>query len=77
MLEKTGNKFRDYFEHSEKLKTVPSHRMLAMLRGRNEGVLQLKIDVDPGQEKGNFNSAEQLIIDHLSLHCLTFVVVLC
>ena len=69
--EKTGNKFRDYFEHSEKLKGVPSHRMLAMLRGRNEGVLQLKIDVDPGQEKVTFNSAEQLIIEHLSLHCLT------
>jgi len=34
-------KFRDYFEHSEKIKTVPSHRILAMLRGRNEGFLQL------------------------------------
>ena len=65
--DKEGIKFRDYFEHSEKLKTVPSHRMLAMLRGRNEGFLQLKIDVDPSQEKGVVSSAEQIINDHLTL----------
>tara|TARA_R110001583_G_scaffold12410_1_gene55133 strand:- start:165 stop:2576 length:2412 start_codon:yes stop_codon:yes gene_type:complete len=60
-------KFRDYFSHSEKLKTVPSHRMLAMLRGRNEGFLQLKIDVDPSQEKSAVSSAEQIISEHLTL----------
>ncbi len=65
--EKEAVKFRDYFEHSEKLKTVPSHRMLAMLRGRNEGFLQLKIDVDPSQEKNTISSAEQIISDHLTL----------
>ncbi len=65
--EKTATKFRDYFDHSEKLSTVPSHRMLAMLRGRNEGFLQLSIDVDPGQEKSAFSSAEQIIIEHLTL----------
>lgn len=65
--EKEAAKFRDYFEHSEKLKTVPSHRMLAMLRGRNEAFLQLKIDVDPSQEKGSVSSAEQLIHEHLTL----------
>jgi uncharacterized protein len=65
--EKEAAKFRDYFEHSEKLKTVPSHRMLAMLRGRNEGFLQLKIDVDPSQEKNTVSSAEQIISEHLTL----------
>ena len=60
-------KFRDYFDHSEKIKTVPSHRMLAMLRGRNEGFLQLKIDVDPGQESSSVSSAEQVINEHLTL----------
>ena len=65
--EREAVKFRDYFEHSEKLKTVPSHRMLAMLRGRNEGFLQLKIDVDPNQEKTAVSSAEQIISDHLTL----------
>ncbi len=38
-------KFRDYFEHNEPLKSVPSHRALAMFRGRNEGVLSLAINV--------------------------------
>jgi len=65
--ERAAVKFRDYFEHSEKLKNVPSHRMLAMLRGRNEGFLQLNIDVDPGQEKSSFSSAEQIITEHLTL----------
>ena len=65
--DKAAIKFRDYFDHSEKLKTVPSHRLLAMLRGRNEGFLQLKIDVDPGQESSSVSSAEQIISDHLTL----------
>ncbi len=65
--EKAAVKFRDYFDHSEKLKLVPSHRLLAMLRGRNEGFLQLKIDVDPGQEASSVSSAEQIISEHLTL----------
>jgi uncharacterized protein len=65
--DKEAAKFRDYFEHTEKLRTVPSHRMLAMLRGRNEGFLQLKIDVDPSQEKSAVSSAEQIITEHLTL----------
>jgi uncharacterized protein len=69
--DKAGAKFRDYFEHSEKLKSVPSHRMLAMLRGRNEGFLKLNIDVDPGQESAIFNSAERILIEHLTLRCLS------
>ncbi|SDB81705.1 Tex family protein [Acinetobacter boissieri] len=39
-----GKKFRDYFEFSETLNKVPSHRLLAMLRGRQENVLGLKVD---------------------------------
>ena len=62
-----GAKFKDYFTHSEKLRTVPSHRMLAMLRGRNEGFLKLLIDVDPGQETDNYSSAEQIITEHYHL----------
>jgi len=68
--EQAAIKFRDYFDHSEKLKTVPSHRLLAMLRGRNEGFLQLKIDVDPGQESTGVSSAEQIISEHLTLRCV-------
>ncbi|MDR6104406.1 uncharacterized protein QE369_004603 [Agrobacterium larrymoorei] len=41
-----GEKFSDYFDHTEKWATVPGHRALAMLRGWNEEVLTLTIDVD-------------------------------
>ena len=39
-----GKKFHDYFDFSENLNKVPSHRLLAMLRGRQENVLGLKVD---------------------------------
>ena len=38
-----GSKFQDYFDFQEALKTIPSHRALAILRGRNEGFLQATI----------------------------------
>ena len=47
--EQKGSKFADYFEFSEALQKVPSHRALALYRGRTEGVLRLKIMV-PGQD---------------------------
>jgi uncharacterized protein len=40
-----GAKFADYFDFGQKIKDIPSHRALAMLRGRNEGVLGLSLDV--------------------------------
>ncbi|BFM13683.1 Tex family protein [Simiduia litorea] len=49
--EQEGAKFRDYFEHSESLKDIPSHRALALFRGRNEGVLNLSMTV--GDEEAN------------------------
>ncbi len=42
--EQAGQKFRDYFEHQSSLQGIPSHRALALFRGRNEGILQLRID---------------------------------
>ena len=65
--DKAAVKYRDYFDHSEALKSVPSHRMLAMLRGRNEGFLQVGIKVDPNQEINSVSSAEQIISEHLTL----------
>ncbi len=41
-----GAKFADYFDHAEPWANTPSHRALAMLRGRNEGVLTLDLEVD-------------------------------
>jgi uncharacterized protein len=65
--EQQASKYRDYFEHSELLTKVPSHRALAMFRGRNEGLLQLSLAVDPHHENGGFSSAEQLIFEHYNL----------
>lgn len=44
--QEAGAKFADYFTHDERWANVPSHRALAMLRGWNEEVLTLAIDVD-------------------------------
>ncbi|MDR6951283.1 uncharacterized protein J2X65_000631 [Ancylobacter sp. 3268] len=44
--QEAGAKFSDYFDHVERWANVPSHRALAMLRGRNEEVLALDIEVD-------------------------------
>ncbi|KJV34623.1 Tex family protein [Pantoea sp. SM3] len=66
--EEEGAKFRDYFDHHEPLSTVPSHRALAMFRGRNEGVLQLSLNADPQFEEAPREShGETLIADHLQL----------
>jgi len=46
-----GAKFRDYFAHSEAIKSVPSHRMLAILRGANEGILKTALDLDDTEYK--------------------------
>ena len=46
--EREGAKFADYFEFSEPFAKLPSHRILALLRGEAEGVLT--IDMDPGEE---------------------------
>ena len=48
--ENEGAKFRDYFDHVEPLKKVPSHRALAILRGRNEGILAYSIVVGDGED---------------------------
>ena len=49
--ETEGAKFSDYFDFSQRIKDMPSHRALALLRGRNEGILDLDLDVvvEPGQ----------------------------
>ena len=44
--QEAGAKFSDYFVHQERWATAPGHRALAMLRGWNEEVLTLTIDVD-------------------------------
>ncbi|MBK0003096.1 Tex family protein [Erwinia sp. S38] len=66
--EDEGAKFRDYFDHHEALATVPSHRALAMFRGRNEGILQLSLNADPQfDEPPRESHGEQIVTDHLGL----------
>ncbi|MDE9551569.1 Tex family protein [Xenorhabdus bovienii] len=66
--EEEGAKFSDYFDHHEPIATVPSHRALAMFRGRNESILQLALNADPQFEEAPKESyCEQIITDHLNL----------
>lgn len=66
--EQEGNKFRDYFSYSEALHKVPSHRALALLRGRNEGVLLVKLNADPEQDSSIRESQyESIIANHFNL----------
>lgn len=46
--EEAGAKYRDYFEHSEAIAKIPSHRLLALFRARKEEILYL--DLDPGKD---------------------------
>lgn len=48
--EAEGDKFRDWFDFSERLKTLPSHRVLALLRGRQQGVLSLRLGLNADLE---------------------------
>ena len=44
--EEKAQKFKDYFDWSESLKNIPSHRLLAILRAENEGFIRVKIEID-------------------------------
>ena len=67
--EEEGEKFTDYFDYSEPLRRIPSHRMLAIRRGEAEGILKVAIEI-PEEEtieslerifvKGRNESAEQV-----------------
>ena len=69
--EEEGEKFADYFDYSEPLRRIPSHRMLAIRRGEAEGILKVAIEI-PEEEtieslerifvKGHNESAEQVIM---------------
>jgi uncharacterized protein len=60
--ETEGEKFRDYFAHTEALKTTPSHRALAMFRGRNESILGLAIKFST--DEGSVHPCEIMVAKH-------------
>lgn len=64
--EEEGAKFRDYFAHDELLRNAPSHRALAIFRGRNEGVLSASLKV--GEElPGTLHPCELMIGQHVGI----------
>ncbi len=66
--EQEGAKFSDYFDHHEAVANVPSHRALAMFRGRNEGILQLSLNPDPQfDEPPKESYGEEIITQHLAI----------
>jgi len=67
--ESEGQKFSDYFEYSEKWNKIPSHRALALFRGRNEGILSLELVVDEKLLKDDkeSNYAQFLIAKHAGI----------
>ena len=54
--EEEGEKFADYFDYSEPLANVPSHRALALLRGRREQVLDVTLRLDTEAEKPKWDA---------------------
>ncbi|MFT5710337.1 MAG: hypothetical protein ACI8QT_001031 [Halioglobus sp.] len=63
-MEQEGAKFLDYFEHTEPLSKVPSHRALAMFRGRNEGFLNLTLVMHPQEKSTDAHPCEAMIAEH-------------
>jgi uncharacterized protein len=64
--EEEGAKFRDYFEHDEPLRSMPSHRALAIFRGRNEGILGSTLKI--GEElPGSLHPCEMMIGEHFGV----------
>ncbi|MBI4984726.1 MAG: RNA-binding transcriptional accessory protein [Rhodocyclales bacterium] len=63
-----GAKFRDWFDFREAIKDVPSHRALAMFRGRNEDVLRLSLKTAPELEDPPRSSpGETMVAKHFGI----------
>ncbi|MCP3711912.1 RNA-binding transcriptional accessory protein [Paraburkholderia sp. CNPSo 3274] len=62
-----GEKFRDYYDYSETIKTVPSHRALALFRGRNAGVLMVKLGVGGELDTQVPHPGEAMIARHFGI----------
>lgn len=66
--EQEGSKYSDYFSHNEKIANTPSHRALAMFRGRNENILNVSLNADPEKDPADRSSyCETIIADHFNL----------
>ncbi|MEW8207578.1 MAG: Tex family protein [Candidatus Thiodiazotropha taylori] len=68
--EKEGAKFSDYFDYSETINKIPSHRALALFRGRQEGILSLELVLpeDEGLKAAEMGVAERMIARLMGVH---------
>ena len=64
--ENEGAKFRDYFDHAEPVRSIPSHRMLALFRARNEGIIDLELEPTTEPEQGHAE-AEGRVAAHFGI----------
>ncbi len=62
-----GEKFRDYYDYAETLKTVPSHRALALFRGRNAGVLTIRLGLGEELDAQVPHPGEAMIARHFGI----------
>jgi len=60
--ESLGEKFKDYFSYEEAIKNIPSHRALALFRGRAEKILRLNLDLNT--EVGQLHPCQTKIARH-------------
>ena len=65
--ENEGAKFRDYFDHVEAIGKIPSHRLLALMRARNEGVIELDLQPALDAEQGHLEG-EGRVAAHAGIH---------
>ena len=65
--ENEGAKFRDYFDHVEPIGKIPSHRLLALMRARNEGVIELELAPTADSEQGHAEG-EGRVAAHANIH---------
>ena len=69
--EQEGEKFADYFDYSEPIKAIPSHRALALFRGRREQMLMVNLRLDTEEEKPKWdfphNPCENRIANHFKI----------
>ena len=69
--EQLGEKFSDYFDYSERITTIPSHRALALFRGRREQMISVSLRLDTEVEKPKWdaphNPCESRIASHFKI----------
>ncbi|WP_038331799.1 Tex family protein [Kingella kingae] len=66
--EESGEKFKDYFDYREPIRAMPSHRALAVLRGRNEEILTVSLKYQPDETPITKQSDyEKIIVNHFQI----------